>query len=259
MKPTKITGLILDMDGVLWRGKEAIGDLPTIFEQIIAKELSIAFATNNSTNTIGQYVNKLRQFGVPIEPNQILTSSMATAAYLSKEYPSGSSIYAIGEEGLTSALEEYGFNISHLDAAAVVVGLDRQVNYDKLEIATLLVRQGVPLVGTNPDRTLPTPKGLAPGAGSIIAAIQAATDIDAKIIGKPQPIIFQLALQSMELSPNEVVVVGDRIETDIVGGQAAGCRTALVLSGVTAKEMADAWSPPPDMVANNLRELVNML
>lgn len=259
MTPTKITGLILDMDGVLWKGNKAIGNLPNIFARINEKEIEIVFATNNSTKTVDQYVDKLSQLGIFIEPRQILTSALATSDYLREIIPSGSSIYAIGEVGLTSALEENGFNINHVDAAAVVVGLDRQVNYDKLEIATLLVLKGVPLIGTNPDRTLPTPDGLVPGAGSIIAAIQAATDIKAKIIGKPQPIMFQQALRGMNLMPNEVIVVGDRLGTDIAGGQAAGCQTALVLSGVTTKEMAKAWSPSPDFVSEDLSELIEML
>lgn len=259
MKSVEIMGLILDMDGVLWKGKESIGNLPKTFDQIREKNLSVIFATNNSTNTVGQYVERLRRFGISVEPYQILTSAMATSAYLGETFPSGSTIFAIGEEGLTSAIEADGFKLNHVGAAAVVVGLDRQINYNKLEMATLLVRQGIPLIGTNPDLTIPTPNGLAPGAGSIIAALQAATDSDAKIIGKPQPIMFQQALQSMKLTPDQVVVVGDRLETDIAGGQAAGCRTALVLSGVTSKEMAEAWEPSPDLVANNLTELLELL
>ena len=261
MKSTdiKIKALILDMDGVLWRGKESIGELPKIFANIHAKELALAFATNNSSTTAEQYVKKLDDFGVSATTHQVITSGLATAEYLGGKFSDGITIYVIGEEGLLSALKGGGFKVGKMDAEIVVVGLDRRVNYEKLKTAAFLIQHGALFIGTNPDTTLPTPDGLAPGAGSIIAAIEAATGITATIIGKPKPLMFQQALRRLGTSPNETLVVGDRLETDIAGGQAAGCKTALVLSGVTTKEMADLWSPAPDIIATDLGELVDQL
>ena len=259
MKLIDIKALVLDMDGVLWRGKEPIGDLPKIFASIKAKGLEFAFATNNSSTTAEQYVAKLESFGVKAIAAQVITSGLSTAEYLGGKYSSGIEIYAIGEEGLFSALEGVGFRVGKTNAKVVVIGLDRQVDYDKLKTATQLVRQGAALIGTNPDTTLPTPGGLAPGAGSILAAIEAATGIKATIIGKPNPLMFNQALQWLGKKSNETLVVGDRLETDIAGGQAAGFQTALVLSGVTTKEMATSWSPPPILIATDLSDLVDRL
>ena len=247
------------MDGVLWRGNESIGDLPKIFANIHANGLALAFATNNSSTTVEQYVKKLDGFGVGVNTRQVITSGLVTAEYLGGKFSDGITIYVIGEEGLLSALKGGGFKVGKMDAEIVVVGLDRRVNYEKLKTAAFLIQHGALFIGTNPDTTLPTPDGLAPGAGSIIAAIEAATGISATIIGKPKPLMFQQALRRLGTSPNETLVVGDRLETDIAGGQAAGCKTALVLSGVTTKEMADLWSPAPDLIATELGELVDQL
>jgi 4-nitrophenyl phosphatase len=138
----------------------------------------------------------------------------------------------------------------------VVVGIDRQLSYEKLCRATLLIRSGVPFIGANPDRTFPTPEGLIPGAGAILAAIETATSVKPLIMGKPSPAMYQLALERLGTSPAETLVVGDRLETDIAGAQVIGCRTALVLSGVTSEADAYAWQPPPDFIARNLASLV---
>ena len=259
MNSNEIKALILDMDGVLWSGNEAIGDLPKIFDTIHSKELRFVFATNNSSMTPELYIAKLENFGVKATAAHVLTSGLSTAEYLGTLFSSGTTVYAIGEEGLYSALEGGGFRVGKTYAEVIVVGLDRQVDYEKLKTATLLVRQGALLIGTNPDPTLPTPMGLAPGAGSILAAIESATGIKATIIGKPEPLMFHQALKRLGTKSNETLVVGDRLETDIAGGHAAGCQTALVLSGVSTKEMATTWSPAPNFVATNLRELVDRL
>ena len=259
MKSIDIKALVLDMDGVLWRGKEPIGDLPKIFASIHAKGLRFAFATNNSSRTAEKYVAILENFGVKATAAQVITSALSTAEYLGGKFSSRITIYAIGEEGLSSALEDSGFRVGKTNAEVVVVGLDRQINYEKLKTATLLVRQGALFIGTNPDTTLPTPIGLVPGTGSILAAIETATGMKATIIGKPNPLMFQQALQRLGTNANETLVVGDRLETDIAGGQAAGCQTALVLSGVTTNEMATAWVPQPNYIATDLGELVDRL
>lgn len=254
-----IHALILDMDGVIWRGSEPIGNPTDILNRLSQAGFRFVFATNNATRTVDQYITKLSQFGVQVEPWQIVTSATATAAYLSELYPDGGTLFVIGEHGLIAALEEKHFSTGIEEPIAVVVGLDKGVTYQKLEAATLLIRQGLPFIVTNPDRTFPTPRGQVPGAGAILAALEAATDSRATIIGKPQPIMFQQALENLSISARQTLVVGDRLETDIAGGQAAGCHTALVLSGVSTEEMSRAWSPPPDLVLPDLASLVEYL
>lgn len=260
MQNTKNTkALLLDMDGVIWKGNQAIGNLPEIFDVIRSKGIQFIFATNNSTLEEKQYINKLMKFGVDIDAGQIITSAMTTANYLENKIQPGIAIYVIGEQGLITALENKGFIITDDTPEAVVVGLDSDFTYKKLKIATLLIRAGKPFYATNPDLTLPSPQGLIPGAGSIIAALEAATDQKAIIIGKPEPIMFNQALQRLNVKAEETLVVGDRLETDIAGGQAAKCRTVLVLTGVATKVSAATSNYPPDIIVQDLAELVHML
>ncbi len=138
---------------------------------------------------------------------------------------------------------------------AVVSSWDRTLTFNKLRRATLHVRTGAPLYATNADRSFPTPEGLIPGAGSILAALETATDVKAIVIGKPSPLMLELASQRMGLTKDEVLVVGDRLETDIAGGQAMQARTAAVLSGVCTPGQAQAWKPKPELIAKDLTEL----
>ncbi|GAP11057.1 predicted sugar phosphatases of the HAD superfamily [Bellilinea caldifistulae] len=254
----QIKALILDMDGVLWRGKQPIGDLARIFERIQNLGLKYTFATNNATGSIGQYVDKLRSFGVDVQPQQIINSPIAVAHYLKQLHPEGGAVYLIGETGLIEALEQAGFHHAEDGVVAVVAGLDRQFTYEKLRKASLLIQKGIPFIGTNPDKTFPSPEGLTPGAGSILAAIETASGTPPQIMGKPYPHLFQLALQRMGTQPHETLVIGDRLDTDILGGMNAGCKTALVLSGVTGLAEAEQFQPKPDWIASSLGELVGV-
>jgi 4-nitrophenyl phosphatase len=256
-----IKALILDLDGVLWREMTPIGDLPAIFARIREHGLKVALATNNATRTVDEYLQKLAGFGVTLAPWQIITSSLATADTLAKEFPDGGAVFVVGENGIQRTLEERGFQpiIDPQDGTkvvAVVTGMDRSVSYQKLRRATLHIRAGVPFYGTNPDRTFPTPAGLVPGAGSILAAIEAATDVKPIIIGKPQTAMMRMALEKLGTTPEESLVVGDRLETDIAAGQAAGCKTALVLSGVSTREQAENFQPAPDIITEELGKLI---
>jgi 4-nitrophenyl phosphatase len=255
----EIRALLLDMDGVLWRGDQPIGDLPVIMASIAEKGLAVAYVTNNATRTADQYVAKLASMDVEAVPGQIYTSARASVRYLAGRHPDGGPIFMVGEVGLQQALEAAGFTLSDEDPLAVVVGLDSQVTYAKLRAATLLVRAGAPLIGTNPDRTLPTPDGLVPGAGALIAAIEAATDTRATVIGKPQGAMLQDAMDDLGVRPDETLMVGDRVETDTAAGQAVGSRTALLLSGVTSEAAARAWQPAPDFIEADLATLIGKL
>jgi 4-nitrophenyl phosphatase len=258
--PPNIKGLILDMDGVLWKAEAPIGDLPAIFARITNLRLKVVFATNNGTRSPQQYVERLAGYGVTIEPWQVVTSSLCVARLLSQKFPHGGPLFAVGEQGLTEALQEKNFQPLSVDEApnaqALVMGIDRQISFEKMREATLLVRAGRPFYATNPDRTFPTPRGEIPGAGAWISVVVTATDVEPVYAGKPYPEIIELSLERLGLPKEEVLVVGDRLETDIAAGQAVGCPCALVLSGVSTAEMARHWTPEINIISESLTALL---
>lgn len=251
--------LILDMDGVLFRGDQPIGNLSNIFADISRKGVQVVLATNNSTRTPEDYLKKMAKHGVLLEAWQVINSAEATAEYLLSINPRNNKVFIIGESGLVEAVKKRGFSLvtNYDNPFAVVVGLDRDIDYKKLEMGSYYIQRGSRFIGTNPDVTIPTPEGLAPGAGTIIQALEVASGVSAEIIGKPKPIIFQLAISRLGSSPASTLVVGDRLETDILGGLNAGCKTALVLSGVTTPNLLKKSKIKPDFVAENLDEIVS--
>jgi 4-nitrophenyl phosphatase len=254
-----IRAVILDMDGVLWLGDEPIGDLPGAFAQIRQLGWKAMLVTNNASRSTQVYLQKLRSFGVELEAWQVLSSGQALVYYLQKEHPQCKRIYVIGEEGLIQLLTQAGYQISERDAQAVIVSLDRELTYEKLRIANRLVRAGATLIASNADPTLPTPTGLDPGAGVMVVALETASGVRANIAGKPNPLVYQLAMERLGSTPSETLVVGDRLATDIAGAQMLGCRTALVLSGVTSAEAVHAWTPAPDLVAEDLGHAIEII
>jgi 4-nitrophenyl phosphatase len=258
--PSQIRALILDMDGVLWRGDAPIGDLRRIFARIGERGLKAVFATNNGTRTPEMYVERLASFGVTVEPWQVVTSALAAADLLAERFPEGGPVFAIGETGVVEALRARGFDplpVEQTEAAqAVVAGIDRAINFQKMAEAALLIRQGRPFYATNPDKTFPTPRGEIPGAGAWISVLVTATGVEPIYAGKPSPALLELARRRLGTAKEETLVVGDRLETDILGGQNAGMPTALVLSGVSTRQEAEAWRPEIDVIAENLGELV---
>ena len=196
-----------------------------------------------------------------VDAAQITTSAEATARTLEARFPSAGAVFVVGEHGLETRLRESGFEVitdpeDHRSVIAVVAGFDRGFTYQKLQAAATQIRTGAAFYGTNPDPTYPTPEGLVPGAGPIIAAIAAAAEKTPTIIGKPSPLMFEVAAERIGVAKQDILVVGDRLETDIAGGQSWGVRTALVLSGVATVDQAWAWRPKPDIVAADLTELV---
>jgi 4-nitrophenyl phosphatase len=254
-----IKGLIIDMDGVLWHDTEPLGDLPAIFEHIQATGLKVILATNNATRTIDEYHKKLRAFGVNLADWQVINSAQATGIYLQQKFPDGADVYVIGQPSLKNTLAELGFRIITEGAQVadvVVASLDFDLTYEKLKHASLLIQSGSEFVGTNTDASLPTPDGFIPGAGTIIGALEIACGKKAKIIGKPKPDLYQIALERLQLKPEETLAIGDRLETDIAGAQAAGIHTALVLSGASTRAQAEDFYPQPEIIAMDLKDLV---
>jgi 4-nitrophenyl phosphatase len=262
MLPPNIKSLIIDMDGVIWKSDAPIGDLKSIFGRILERGLKFVFATNNGTRTPEEYRKRLAEFGVPVEPWQVVTSAMGIAFVLAGKFPPGTKVFMIGEDGIRQALEEKGFEILSLEnapqAQAVVMGIDRGITFQKVAEAALLVRAGIPFYSTNTDKTFPTPRGEIPGSGAWVSVITTATGIDPIVAGKPFPYLMDLSLERLGTSKTDSLVVGDRLETDIAAGQAVGCPTALVLSGVSTRAQAEAWLPRIDLIAADLSSLVDI-
>jgi 4-nitrophenyl phosphatase len=198
--------------------------------------------------------------GVQVEPWQVVTSAQALAYALSLKFPKGTKIFMIGGEGVRRALEASGYEILAVEnapaAEAVVMGIDTEITFQKMSEATYLVRRGIPFYATNPDKTFPTPRGEIPGAGAWYSVVVTATGVEPIIAGKPYPFLMDLSLEKLGTKKEETLVVGDRLETDIAGGQAVGCPTAVVLSGVSTREQAKEWKPAPDMIAEDLSQLI---
>jgi len=256
---SKLNGLILDMDGVLWRGTEPLGDLVKIFNAIDGVGMRVVMASNNATKSLRQFVKKLGDYGVDVEPWQIITSGLATAISLKEQFPDGGDVFVVGERALIDILAEQGFTHGGENPIAVVAALDRTITYEKLTEATLLIQRGIPFFGTNPDRSYPIPEGEAPGAGSILAALETATGVPPTIIGKPKAKLYEAALERLGTLTHETLVVGDRLETDILGAQIGGFPCALVLSGVTTPEAAKQWEPSPDIITADLTSLLAII
>lgn len=260
--PADVKAMILDMDGVLWADQQPLLDMPAFFTAVRELGLPVVFATNNGTRSIDMYVRRLAGFGVAVEPWEVVNSAIATADYLARRFPQRGPVFTVTETGVIEALREAGFDPVTEEVEgiiAVVGGMDRSADYNKLALATLLIREGAPFIGTNPDITYPTPRGLIPGAGAFLTFLEAASGVKPVMIGKPEPFLYQFAMERLGTKPHETLAVGDRLETDILGGQRAGCPTVLVLSGVTSPAQAAQWAPPPNLVLPNLADLLPYL
>ena len=257
MSLPNIQALILDMDGVIWKADTPIGDLPSIFDRIRLGGLKFAFATNNGTRTPEQYVDRLAGFGVHVG-EQVCHR----IAFLQPADPA-CRVHAqhLRQVGVLDALRQKGFIPLSVEEAhyaqAVIMGIDHQISFDKMLEAALLVRSGIPFYATNQDKTFPTPRGEIPGAGAWISVIVTATGVEPIYAGKPFPYLIDLARERLGTAKKGTLIVGDRLETDIAGGQAAGCPVALVLSGVASQDSGERWRPKVDFVAKDLETLVS--
>lgn len=250
-----IRALVVDVDGVLWRGKQPLPGVPAFFDFLRTRQIRFVIATNNSARPASDVTARLRRMGVAIDDDHVLTSAEASALYLSRTAPDAKRVYIVGGEGLRNALTKAGYQIVEQDADAVVVGIDFTLTYEKLKIATREIRRGAKFIGTNADNTLPVDDGVVPGAGSILAAIQTATDVTPIVIGKPEQAMFDIAVEKMGASPQVTATLGDRLDTDIEGGMRAGLVSILVMTGVTTPAILAASTIQPDLVFDGLDAL----
>ena len=251
-----IKGVILDMDGVLWRGDEPLPGIADLFVFLQRRGIRFLLATNNSSRTPADYVAKLARLGIyGVDEAQIVTSGSTTVIYLQIHYPAGTHIHVLGGDGLKAMITRAGFVVSD-DADVVVVGIDFAVTYEKLKRAALLIRKGATFIGTNADATFPLPDGLAPGAGSLLAALRTATSVEPIVMGKPSAPMFEAGLRVLGTDAAYTLMVGDRLDTDILGAQKMGLHAVLVLTGVTTREELSLTNIQPDAVYANLGELI---
>ncbi|MEQ2527175.1 TIGR01457 family HAD-type hydrolase [Robertmurraya yapensis] len=249
----KYKGYLIDLDGTMYRGTELIQEAADFVKKLKAENIPYLFVTNNSSRTPAQVAEKLRNFSIPAEEEQVFTTSQATANYI-EGLNSDASIYVIGEEGLHTAIAEKGFQLAEENADYVVVGIDREINYEKLATACLAVRNGATFISTNGDVALPTERGLLPGNGSITSVITVSTKTNPIFIGKPESIIMEQALAVIGTKKEETLMVGDNYDTDIMAGINAGMDTLLVHTGVTKKEHLSAYDVQPTYVVDSLDE-----
>ncbi len=247
--------LIIDMDGVLWRGDEPLPGLQEFFAFLRRRGIDFVLATNNSSRLPEQYAAKLARFGIEVPVERILTSAQVSAAYLAGLAPPGTRVYPIGGEGVGHALEQHGFVLADEGVAYVVVGWDQKLTWDKLATAALLIHAGAGFVGTNPDTNYPTERGPVPGAGAQLAALEVTTGVSPVVVGKPEPRMYEEAMRRMDARPETTGVIGDRLDTDIAGGVRAGLTTVLLLSGISTEADLSASPVKPDLVCADIGEL----
>lgn len=249
---------LIDMDGVLYRGDEPLPGAAALVATLQAEGHPFLFLTNNATRTPAQYVGKLARIGIRVDADRVFTSSLATAAYLRRHYPPPRRVLVVGGDGIRQAVDEAGYERVRCaeEADLVVAGLDQSVCYEQLAEASLAIAAGRPFIATNPDRTVPSERGNLPGAGAILAFLEAAGGRPPLVIGKPEPGIFEAALNHLGVTAAEAVMVGDRLETDILGGHRAGLRTICVLTGISTRAQAEAFDPRPDWIVPDLSALL---
>jgi 4-nitrophenyl phosphatase len=255
------TLFLLDMDGVIYLNRQPIPDAVEFIHRLREKGKHILFLTNNSKFTRLEYMKKLSEMGIDAGEDEIMTAATATASFLAENYElEGKTAYVIGGTGLREEIDRTALvrveGEEGREADFVVVGWDTELTFDKLRIASLALHSGAVFIGTNPDATFPSPEGLWPGAGSIIAALEKAAGREALVVGKPNIYMMQAALNLMGGKADGALMIGDRLETDILGGWRVGVDTCLVLTGVAVKQDLDGFDPKPDLVVESLLELL---
>ena len=251
------------MDGVLYRGAEVLPGVKELLDALTLRERRVMLATNNSMSTPQAYERKLAAMGLDVPASAVITSALATRDYLLQTLPEGSGLYVIGMPALREQLLDGTSFHSVLSGeeqpAAVVIGLDLDFTYEKLKTAHEAIQRGALFIATNADSTLPTEAGLVPGAGSIVAALAVASGERPIVIGKPETPMLQMAMARMEAEPAETVMLGDRLDTDILAGERAGMSTVLVLTGVSTREDLRSAEALPDVVVSDLPSLVEAI
>jgi HAD superfamily hydrolase (TIGR01450 family) len=251
-------GIVCDLDGVVYRGDQALPGAADAVTRLRSNGVRLLFCTNNSYPTVQSYVAKLGGFGIDVSPDDLLTSATVAAELLAGETFGGRPAFVVGGPGLRAALESVGMKLLGVDEAAgaevVVVGIDPEFDYRAMEAAARAVRAGARFVATNDDATYPVAEGFRPGAGAILASIEVASGVAAEVMGKPHAPMMEAAARRLA-GCERIAIVGDRPETDLAGGRSRGWTTVLVLTGVTSPADVENVEPKPDLVLASLADL----
>lgn len=248
-------GFIIDMDGVLYHGNMLLPGVKEFVHWLINAGKKFVFLTNSSERTPEELQEKLSRLGVEVSKDVFYTSALATAMFLNSQKSKGSA-YIIGEAGLINALYNIGYTMNNIDPDYVVMGESRTYSYERIEHAVNLVLKGAKLIGTNPDLTGPIENGIAPATKSLISPIELATGKNAYFVGKPNPLMMRMALKKIRCNREESVIIGDRMDTDIVAGIESEIDTVLVLSGITSKKTIDDFPYRPKYILNGVEDLI---
>ena len=262
---SKKKGFIFDLDGVVYVGKTPVEGAVETFAYLRDAGRKFRFITNDSSRKRASYITTLSNMGIECGRDEIITSSQGVAVYLKDKYKEGK-CFVVGEEGLVDELTQHGFEVVEgrggERANFVAVGVDSGVTYEKLTTALRALKNGASFIAANPDVSRPREDGLVPGAGAMIAALEACSEVKPEIvIGKPNPMLFDIAIKGMGLKKDEVAVVGDRIDTDIVGGNRLGLYTVLVLTGIARREDLKSLEgdAKPNLVLDSIADLRELL
>ena len=249
-------GFICDMDGVIYHGNQLLAGVKDFIQWLHESKKNFLFLTNSSERSPRELQDKMARLGVKVDKEHFYTSALATAMFLDSQNPKGSA-FVIGEAGLLNALYNVGYTMNNVDPDYVVMGESRSYSYEKIEQAINLVLKGAKLIGTNPDLTGPMENGIVPATKALIAPIELATGKNAYFVGKPNPLMMRNALKKLQCSREETIIIGDRMDTDIVAGIESEIDTALVLSGITTREIINDFPYRPHYVLNGVVDLVS--
>lgn len=252
-------GFLIDMDGVLYRGADLLPGAGQFVRELREREIPFRFLTNNSQRTRRDVVAKLSRLGIDADEQHVFTSAMATARFLAQQKPDGTA-FVIGEGGLLTALHQEGYAVVDYAPDYVVVGEGRTFNLELVETAVRMILGGAKLIATNMDPNCPMANGtLRPGCGAMVAMLETATGVKAFGVGKPSAIMMRAARKELGLTTDQTIMIGDTMETDILGGVQLGFHTVLVLSGGTSREDLKRYAYRPDVVVEHLADFADRL
>ena len=247
-----IKGIILDMDGVVYRGNVAIKSAIKAIKIWEKNNLQVCFLTNNSTKNQSEFAKKLKSMGLEMKKESIISTSLATSTYLKEKFKLKTKVYVVGSNALKKNIYNQGFVLDENDAEVVVIGLDSKITYEKIHLAAKLIRNGASFIATNPDKLYPTHKDFKPGAGTIVEAVRAAS-YNAKcfFVGKPNSYFVKTAIKYLRLEKKNVILIGDQLETDILAANNTNIFSILVSTGLTNTNKIIK----PSLTVNSLMEL----
>ena len=250
-------GFICDMDGVIYHGNKLLPGVKEFVDWLYREKKHFLFLTNSSERSPKELQQKLRRMGMEVDESHFYTSALATARFISSQAP-GCSAYVIGGAGLIMALHDEGITMNDVDPDYVVIGEGNNYNYENILKAVRLVMKGAKLIGTNSDLTGPSEEGIIPACRAMIAPIEMATGQSAYFVGKPNPLMMRTGLKKLNCHSGEAVMVGDRMDTDVISGMESGMSTVLVLSGVSTRETLRTYAYRPSIVLDGVGDIAAM-